>query len=217
MHHAVLRSFFDRGKGKSAVYAVQGGRRGLKAEAPALLFSRWRKTLRVQAYFFSSDTKPSGFRPSFFWEAQNPQGSGLLFFKRHQTLRVQLYFFSRDTKPSGFSPSFFQETQNPQGSSLLFSEEHKTLRVQALFFKSRPNPRFVRVSRKRKGPDPRWVKALSVNYPLTGSESAAVTVLVLLAAAAGAGVVTADFLLHADGLLRLTRCGARRRLRLCAL
>ena len=25
MHHAVLRSFFDRGKGKSAVYAVQGG------------------------------------------------------------------------------------------------------------------------------------------------------------------------------------------------
>ena len=43
------------------------------------------------------------------------------------------------------------------------------------------------------------------------------TVLVLLAAAAGAGVVTAHFLLHPDGLLRLTRRGTRGRLRLCAL
>ena len=94
------------------------------------------------------------YSPSFFWVAQNPQGSALLYFKERKTLRGQPYFISRSakpsgfsptfflgsTKPSGFSPTFFQATQNPQGPALLFFKEHKTLRVQPYFISRSAKP-----------------------------------------------------------------------------
>ena len=104
------------------------------------LFSEEPVCANIQPYFFSRSTKPSGFSPSLFQEAQNPQGPALLFFKERKTLRVQPLFFSSDTKPSGFSPTFFQVTQSPQGSALLFFKERKTLRVQPLFFSSDTKP-----------------------------------------------------------------------------